>query len=666
MCGICGIAGDAPPGALEAMVRAMRHRGPDDSDIFREDGIALGMSRLAIIDLSPRARQPMANGDGSVRIVYNGEAYNFREERAILEGKGHSFRSASDTEVVLHMYEEYGDDFLHRLRGMFALAIYDKRNGPGRERLLLARDHLGIKPLLYARAGPRFLFASEMKALLASGFVERAVDPEALRLLLTFGSIAQPATAVAGVKMLPPGHRLVVQSGRERLDRFWRLDEDRRAELRGLPYEELVARTRAALEETVRLQMVGDVAVGAFLSGGVDSAVLVALMARASPGKVRTFSVGFEAEGAGIDETDDAARVAAFIGTEHERVVVRGRDVRDRAAHIASALDQPSIDGVNAYFASLAASGGVKVAISGTGGDELFAGYPWFIYMEMARLREEGRPLRAAARKALAAVLRLPAFDPLAVGRFAGIVDDARADFDFFSRYARIMRIFGVEGTARILAPDVRRAARTGREPARDLAQADALPGAETVARISAICLRGYAQNQLLRDIDAVSMAHSLEVRVPYLDPVVTDLALSLPSSAKLGDISTLADPLYRPYAETGAKRILIDAGRGLLPEGMARQRKRGFGMPFESWLKGPLRDVLEDTLSPDAVCRRGFFDAGAVSGLAADFFAGRVPWTRPWLLMVTELWCREVLDGRRPAGETPAGAAPPAAGSPA
>ncbi len=658
MCGICGIAGDFSPADIESMVSAMRHRGPDDAGVFREDRIALGMTRLAVIDLSPRARQPMGNRDGSVRIVYNGEAYNFREERAILEGKGHSFRSASDTEVVLRMYEEYGDDFPRRLRGMFALAIYDKRNGPGRERLLLARDHLGIKPLLYARAGPRFLFASEMKALLSSGLVERAVDPEALRLLLTFGSIAQPATAVAGVTMLPPGHRLVLESGRVRMERYWRLDDGRREELRGLPYEDLVAVTRAALEESVRLQMVGDVPVGAFLSGGVDSALLVALMAKASPRKVRTFSVGFEAEGAGIDETDDAERAAAFIGTDHARVVVRGRDVRDRVTHIASALDQPSVDGVNSYFVSRAASGGVTVAISGTGGDELFAGYPWFIYMEMARLRERGRPFRAAARKALAGVLRLPLFDRPAVGRFARFIDEARGDFDFFSRYARITRIFGVEGTARILAPDVRRAVRAGREPARDLARADALPAAGPVERLSAICLRGYAQNQLLRDIDAVSMAHSLEVRVPYLDPAVADLALSLPSSAKLGDISGLADPLYRPYGETGAKRILIDAGRGLLPEGMALRRKRGFGMPFDSWLKGPLREVLEDTLSADAVRRRGLFDAGAVGALSADFFAGRVPWTRPWLLMITELWCREVLDARRPGGGAPPEAA--------
>ncbi len=660
MCGICGIAGDSSRANIESMVAAMRHRGPDDAAVFVGDGIALGMTRLAVIDLSPRARQPMANGDGTVRIVYNGETYNFGEERALLERKGHAFRSASDTEVVLHMYEEYGDDFLRRLRGMFALAIHDRRGGAGRERLLLARDHLGIKPLLYARRGRRFLFASEMKALLASGLVERTVDPDALRVLLTFGAIVQPATAIAGVRMLPPGHRLVLEAGRERLDRYWRLEEGRRADLRGLPYGDLVAATRAALAESVRLQMVGDVPVGAFLSGGVDSALLVALMAQASPGKVRTFSVGFEAEGAAIDETDDAAQAAAFLGTDHRRVVVRGRDVRDRVEDIAAALDQPSVDGVNSYFVSRAAGGAVKVAVSGTGGDELFAGYPWFIYMEMARLRSQGRPVRSAARKALGGILRLPVFDRLAVGRYSGFVDAARGEFDFFSCYARITRIFGVEGAARILAPDLRRAARIGREPAYDLAHVDALPEAGPVERMSAICLRGYALNQLLRDIDAVSMARSLEVRVPYLDPVVTDVALSLPSAGKLGDVARLADPLYRPYGETGAKRILIDAGRGLLPGGMEKRRKRGFGMPFDAWLKGPLRDVLDDTLSEDAVRRRGLFDARAVSGVAADFFAGRAPWTRPWLLAITELWCREVLSPRRTSGEAPAAAARP------
>ncbi|HEY7528790.1 MAG TPA: asparagine synthase (glutamine-hydrolyzing), partial [Candidatus Deferrimicrobiaceae bacterium] len=381
MCGICGMIGEAPAGALEAMVSAMGHRGPDDSGIHREGRVSLGMTRLAVIDLSAMARQPMRNPEGSVWIVYNGETYNFREEREILEGKGHSFASASDTEVVLRMYEQYGDDFLLRMRGMFALAIYDRRRGAGKEKVLLARDPLGIKPLLYAGTKSGFVFASEMKAILASGLIDGGIDPVSLRLLLVHGSVTQPATVLRGVRMLLPGHRMVLERGSLREEPYWRIAPGRVPGLREAPYPEIVERAREALAESVRLQMVSDVPVGAFLSGGLDSSLLVSLMASLGGGRVRTFSVGFEAEGAHIDETDDAYRIAKFLETDHTRVPVTGKEVAEFLPRIASALDQPSVDGVNSFFVSRAASGGVKVAVSGTGGDELFAGYPWFAEM---------------------------------------------------------------------------------------------------------------------------------------------------------------------------------------------------------------------------------------------------------------------------------------------
>ena len=645
MCGICGILGDTPRQNLEAMILAMHHRGPDDSGIFQDSEITLGMTRLAIIDISPRGHQPMSNNDGSVWIVYNGETYNFQQERELLEGKGHAFISNSDTEVVLRMYEHYGDDFLMRMRGMFALAIYDKRRGKGRERLLLARDPLGIKPLLYTRAGSRFIFASEMKAVLASGFVERKVDPEALCLLLTYGSITQPMTAVMGVKMLLPGHCLIIESGREQIERFWKLETNRRNGMREKPYDELIAEVRSAMEESVRLQMVSDVPLGAFLSGGVDSSLLVALMSKISRHKVRTFSVGFETEGAHIDETDDAERVAGFIGTEHTRVMVTGQEVRDRISHIANALDQPSVDGVNSYFVSMAARRGATVAISGTGGDELFAGYPWFINMLVASSRDARHPWHTAIKRWLADIARQPLFSPLADNHFGDIFDRVKSCSGFLARYARQYQIFGIHAAGRVLSPNLRNLTRIRREPAYDITLADELPYAPPIERVSALCLRGYTQNQLLRDIDAVSMAHSLEVRVPFLDTVVVDLALSLPVNAKLGDISRLSNPEAATYRETGAKKILIDVGRGLLPEGMDLQTKRGFGMPFDSWLRGTLRDVLEDTLSADTMRSRGFFDEKEVQALKKDFLTGRTSWPRPWLLMMTELWCREVLD---------------------
>jgi len=645
MCGICGIWGKSDDRILDAMVASMHHRGPDDKGVFREDGIAMGMTRLAILDISPAGHQPMSTPDGTIWIVYNGETYNYRQERDILMKRGYTFNSGSDTEVVLRMYEAYGDDFVNRIRGMFALAVYDKRRGPGHGRLLIARDHLGIKPLLYARSEGRFIFASEMKAILASSLIERIFHPEALRLLLTHGSIPQPLTAVESVEMLLPGHRLIIENGKEKTERFWNLETNRVPEMRNLSYQEQIDRMKQALEESVHLQMVSDVPIGAFLSGGLDSSLLVALMTRVHDSRVKTFSVGFEQDGAGIDETDDARKIAHLLETDHTRVLVTGPDVRDRITHIARALDQPSVDGVNSYFVSLAARQGLTVAISGTGGDELFAGYPWFLNMAQAAYRDSQRPYWHKIEYLASSLARQAFFNPL-VGTPAGsMLERLRGMSGFVPLYARQYQIFGPRGTVRTLSRELRHQCSVGQEPSHDGAFVDALPKGSPVERTSALCLRGYTQNQLLRDIDAVSMSHSLEVRVPFLDPVILDMALSLPDSTKLGDPSRSSGCLSDTYRATGAKRILKDIGFDMLPGDIDLQPKRGFGMPFNAWLTGPLRDVLEDTLSPAAIHRRGFFDAVQVEKEKKAFFEGKSYWAYPWLLMITELWCREVLD---------------------
>ena len=646
MCGICGVWGTENRQAVEAMVAAMHHRGPNDRGLYHDDSVALGMTRLAIIDVSAAGHQPMKNPDATIWIVYNGEVYNFQSERRLLEAKGHCFSSSSDTEVVLRMYEHYGDDFLLRLRGMFALAIYDKRRGPGHERLLLARDHLGIKPLLFACVGSKIVFASEMKALLASGLIEPEIDPIALRLLLTFGSIYQPRTILRGVSMLLPAHRMVIEQGRQRIERYWSLGLDRYPDLRKRSYEESVAEVASVLEESVRLQMVSDVPLGAFLSGGVDSSLLVAMMTQAVSHKVRTFSVGFESEGASIDESDEAERTARFLGTDHTRVVVQGADVRNRIQHIARSLDQPSVDGVNSYFVSLAARQAVTVAISGTGGDELFAGYPWFIRMALDQMRHEVEPWKAIAKSLLATIARRPALDSMLLVRGGWRLRKARDGAGFVTRYAANYQIFDPVATAKVLAPRFRKLAQAGRSPHYDLSGIDELAQGSTIERVAGLCLRGYTSNQLLRDIDAVSMAHSLEVRVPFIDPVVADVALSLSDSAKIGDLTNLTvAPEQSTYRESGAKRILIDVGRPLLPENFDLQPKRGFGMPFGSWLKNSLPDVLQDALSRRAVRARNLFDEDQVTLVKDDFLAGRESWVKPWLLMMVELWFREVLD---------------------
>jgi asparagine synthase (glutamine-hydrolysing) len=627
------------------MVSAMHHRGPDDSGLIEDTNASLGMTRLAILDVSHAGHQPMVSPDGQIRIVYNGELYNFREERAILEKLGYQFRSTSDTEVVLHMYQHYGDDFLLRMRGMFALAIHDKRSG--RERLLLARDQLGIKPLLYATFRDRLIFASEIKALLASGLVAPEIDPVALRLLLTHGAIIQPHTILRGVKMLLPGHRLITTESQEpKVERYWSLGLDRRSDLRGRSYEEQVDVISDALEESVRLQMVSDVPLGAFLSGGIDSSLLVALMAKnTSEKRLKTFSVGFEAEGEHIDETDHAQTTAAFLGTDHSRVVVRGEDVRDRIEQIAFALDQPTVDGVNSYFVSAAARRRVTVAISGTGGDELFAGYPWFEQMAYEEIQRQSAPLKSAAKSLLTSVARQPVLDSLVPMRGGYRFGNWRDDAGFLARYYASNPMFEAPWAARLLARDLRASAQAGRSPHYDLAAIDELPNGSVLERVTGLCVRGYTANQLLRDIDAASMAHSLEVRVPFLDPVIADLALSLPDSAKLGSEPRSLSDSPRSYREAGTKRVLLDVAKTLLPPGFDTRPKTGFSMPFNSWLKGPLRDVLIDTLAEPAVAKRGLLDAQAVAGVRDQFLSGVSEWPQPWLLMMIELWAREVLD---------------------
>lgn len=646
MCGICGIWGREDREAVGAMVGAMHHRGPDDRGVFSDEPVTLGMTRLAIIDTTSAGHQPMQTPDGQIAIVYNGELYNFSEQRQLLQAKGYDFHSSSDTEVVLRMYEHYGDDFLTRMRGMFALAIFDKRRGPGLERLLLARDQMGIKPLLYARSNGRFVFASEVKALLASGLIKAEVDPVALRLLLTYGSVYQPNTILKGVKMLLPAHRLIIERGHERIERYWSLGVDRRAGLRRLPYQEQVRELSDVVAESVRLQMISDVPLGAFLSGGLDSSLLVALMARQVSGqRVKTFSVGFEAEGRDLDETDDAERTARFIGTNHTRVVVRGDDVRDRIRHIAYALDQPSVDGVNSYFVSLAARQAVTVAISGTGGDELFAGYPWFSQMALDDRRWRGQSWKTFARSALAPAVRMSLFDELPPGRVRDRIEQLRYTTDFRTRYVGTYNIFGRQGAARLLAQELRVEARAGRSAYYDLFATDELAHGSPIERVTGVCLRGYTTNQLLRDIDAVSMSHSLEVRVPYLDPVVADVALSLPDLAKMGapTASRRSGPIS--YREAGTKRILLDVAKPLLPEGYDLLPKRGFGMPFASWMRGPLKEVLHDSLSEDRVRGRGLLDPAEVVTIKNGFTGGSLDWWQPWVLMILEIWLQEVLD---------------------
>lgn len=635
---MCGIVGTAFLGNfdIDAMVCAISHRGPNDTGKYSDGTVNIGHARLAIIDTSNGGHQPMASNDGLVQIVYNGEIYDFRTERALLESKGYGFQTASDTEVVLKLYEEYGENLLTRLRGIFALAIYDKRGGPGKEKMLLARDQFGVKPLLYAQVNGGLIFASELKALLASGMIPRRVNAESLQQLLSLGSVYQPKTLVEGVLSLPPAHYMWVDCGGIRLQRYWSFGLDRVIGLRQLPYAEQVDRLAIALTESVKMQMVADVPVGAFLSGGVDSSLIVALMAREAGGHIKTFSVGFE-EGAGAaDESHDAAAIAQLLETDHTRVLVTTDDMVAHLDRFIVGLDQPSVDGFNSYFVSYAASQGVTVSLSGTGGDELFLGYPWFANVKNTVEGAYPNPGKSRIQRLAG---RLPFVNRLARTRSPTSPSPA----EFREIFGRQYHCFGPDLAHDLLSRD-RRKFTLKRSFAEDIASCDELPQWDLLNRTSVMCLNGYTRNQLLRDIDACSMAHSLEVRVPFLDVGIADFAFSLPIASKLAMTARTLDPTAS-YTDSGVKKIVCDVARKYLPANFFDARaKRGFSLPFEDCLRGPLAEVLADTLSQESVSKAGLFDPAVVEEIHKDFLAGRRPWAHPWLLMVIELWRRQVL----------------------
>jgi len=629
MCGIAGLFGYDDDRAISAMVDLLGKRGPDDRGVYRHGIACLGHTRLSIIDPSPLGHQPMSNAEGTVWIVYNGEMYNFLAERAELEALGHRFVSKTDTEVILALYERYGDTFVERMRGMFAFAIYDRRPGEGRERLLLARDHFGIKPLYYVHPNGCFAFASDPRAFTAAGVVAPELDPEAVRQFLMRGAVYQPRTILKDVFALEPGHRLVVT--RDGIDKtsFWRPEPARLPLLATKTRSELGQLLEAELSRVVEQQLIADVPLGAFLSGGLDSSLLVALMARRGAGPVRTFSVGFGIEGTELDETEDALLVANYLGTQHERLEVNSSLFADELPAFVAGLGQPTVDGFNSYMVSKAAARHVKVAISGTGADEIFAGYPWFSSMRefscrrgahfSNRVHEFERQFRRAG------------WPTRSVARFF--------PEGFVSRYASEYRHFSPPQVADLLGLKAASAALSDED---DLAAVDYLTDANVLDRTSAICLAGYTGNQLLRDIDSTSMAHSLEVRVPYLDPGIVDFALSLPPEARLGapDPSAAAGS----YRGTGTKQILADIADRLLPPEVTRRSKRGFSMPIDVWLKGPLRPLMESTirhLSP-AVTR--IVDQTAASSVLDRFMRNQCHWGQPWMLMVLELWARDLV----------------------
>jgi asparagine synthase (glutamine-hydrolysing) len=617
MCGICGIAaggaGGPDPDALAAMSWALVHRGPDDDGQVIAGPVGLAARRLSIIDLAG-GHQPIASEDGRVHVVQNGEIYNHAELRAELQAAGHSFRTRCDTEVIVHLFEEHGDGFAERLRGMFAIAIWDGRAG----RLVLARDRFGIKPLFYREdADGGLAFASELKALMALPDFDRGLDPRALESLLAFNSIPGPLTIFDGVHKLQPGHQLSWEPGRgTKVTQYAHVKPVQEGELRGDSPASLAEELRERLRDSVRAHLVSDVPVGVLLSGGVDSAALTAIAAEESDERVRTFSIGFRERS--FDELERARLVATRYDTDHHELIVEP-NVGEVLTQLAEVFDEPLADSsaLPTYLVSQLASEHVKVALSGEGGDELFAGYHTYVADSIAPWA--GRP--AAALGPL--VEQLPS-------------SSARVSFDYkakrFARGGALPPLERHHAWKEIFSPELRAELRAvpapdGFDPLDVYRERYATTaGAQPIARLQDVDRSIYLVDDLLVKTDRASMAHSLETRVPFLDTAVTELALAVPTSRHL-----------RGFQK---KRLLRRAVAPLLPRRILHGRKRGFSIPAAAWLRGDLREFAHDVLAPDTVRAQGLFRPEVVQRLLAEHQAGSADHSRQiWCLMTLGLW---------------------------
>jgi asparagine synthase (glutamine-hydrolysing) len=612
MCGICGVvAAERERGpdreAVARMSGRLVHRGPDDEGLFCEGPAALAARRLSIIDLA-HGHQPIENEDGSAVVVQNGEIYNYRELKRELEGKGHRFATECDTEVLVHLWEEEGERFVERLRGMFAIALWDKR----RQRLLLARDRFGIKPLYYRAKDGGLSFASELKAMLEQPGFSREIDPRAVSAYLAFNSIPAPLTIFAEARKLPPGHLLAWEGGEAELRRYARPGALADGE-RGGSEEELAAELREVLDDSVRAHLVADVPVGVLLSGGVDSGGLAALASEHTGEPVRTFSIGFKE--AGFDELSRARLVADRYGTDHHELIVRP-DAVELLPKLVEAFDEPFGDSsaLPTYLVSELAAGHVKVALSGEGGDELFGGYYTYVADLLARRIGRLVPLARPLAEALPSRTDRVGFDYKAK-RFA-----RAAALPPLERHHAWKEIFSAGQRAGL-------AAVSGWDPVDVYRERYAeTAGADPLARMQDVDLGIYLVDDLLVKTDRASMAHSLETRVPFLDTAVSEFAFSLPRRMKV-----------RGFAK---KRLLRKALDPLLPREIVHGRKQGFSIPIAAWLRGPLEPFAREVLSAGAVERQGLLEPAAVTPILDRHCSGQEDLSRQiWGLMALTLW---------------------------
>jgi asparagine synthase (glutamine-hydrolysing) len=628
MCGIAGIVYDdserrVDRAALERMCHQIVHRGPDDRGIWESPGVGLGHQRLSVIDLSPAGHQPMSNEDGSVWVTYNGEIYNFAELRAELESRGHQFRSRTDTEVLVHLYEELGDGLVERLDGMFAFGLWDVR----RRRLLLARDRVGQKPLKYAELPGGLVFASELKAILASGLVEPDVDLEAIDRFLCLSYVPAPGTGLRGIQKLPAGHLLVRENGETRIERYWSLDyRDKQSRTSDEWTEAVRSEVRAAVDR----RLISDVPLGAFLSGGIDSSIVVACMAESGSRPVETFSIGFEHEA--YNELPHARAIAERYGTSHHEFVVRADDA-ELLPRLARHYEEPYSDpsALPSYFLARETRRHVTVALNGDGGDEGFTGYQRYAQA------------RAWDARSWLGQLGLGSAARLTAGAVAGVSSDLARRLDAFAhlsspalarRYGWLMRLLSDRERARLYTPEMQAHLEASAAQILGSWTDDPRAGTETFDRLCYADVRGYLADELMTKMDLASMAHSLEARSPLLDHRVLELAASAPA-----DIRCPGGSL---------KGLLKRAFRDVFPAELLERPKRGFALPLHDWFRGPLRPLAEELLLSEQTRIRRYLHGPALSTLVREHMEGRAQrGVLLWALSMLELWHRELVEWR-------------------
>lgn len=628
MCGICGIVSvDASeridPRVLIRMRDTLIHRGPDDQGYFVGPGVGLGHRRLSIIDLRPEGRQPLANEDGSVQLVFNGEIYNFAEHREWLISRGHRFRSRTDTEVIIHLYEEFGIECLKRLRGMFAFALWDE----GRQLLFLARDRLGKKPLYYSFDGNKLLFGSEAKAILAHPGVNREPDPQALDYYVSFGYVPAPLASFKGLRKLQPAHYLTFERGRLNIGRYWKVHYLPKVEI---TEQEACTQIIERLTEAVKLRMISDVPLGAFLSGGIDSSAIVALMSKLSNTPVKTFSIGFKEPQ--YDETRYARIVARKFGTEHHEFTVEA-DATAVIDKLVWHYDEPYSDSsaLPTYYLSKLTRDYVTVALNGDAGDENFAGYRRYLPNVVGQyLHKIPAPLRGLLgdsafqgsrlfrnNREIAKKLRVLANT---------LLKDPRAN------YPRLMTNFDGDGKRNLYSQEF--AERVNCDAADELILSlySASDSEHIVDATLNVDLELYLPNDLLAKVDVASMAVGLEARSPMVDHEFVEFVARLPSRFKISGLTL--------------KAIFKKALKDFLPESIIGRRKMGFGVPLDQWFRGHLSEFLRDILLSRRAEERGYFKRAAIEGLIdAHVGGGSDHQYRLWNLLMLELWHRRFID---------------------